>query len=110
MHIAVMLGTVSNGKKMSLMTDKQMTELIEVLQDIFEDNLEEGIPPVSVASVMLAVAVKKLQKTLDAREFTAIMMDLTQNQFGEWEQLTDQELEDLLAELDEEIMTKRILH
>ena len=91
-----------------VMTDKQIKELIEVLSDIYEDKLDEGVHPISVASVMLAVAVKQLKRQLDENEFNAIMIDLTENQFSEWENMSDEELDELLMELDTK--NDRILH
>ena len=61
-----------------------------------------------VASVMLAVAVKQLKRQLDENEFNAIMSDLTENQFSEWENMSDEELDELLMELDTK--NDRILH
>ena len=65
------------------LTDEQLTELIDTLTDVYQDYLAEDIEPISVASVMLAVAVKQLQRTLDKDEFRAIIEDLTQNQFSD---------------------------
>ncbi len=69
------------------LTDEQLTELIDTLTDVYQDYLAEDIEPISVASVMLAVAVKQLQRTLDKDEFRAIIEDLTQNQFSDWAEL-----------------------
>ena len=91
-----------------MMSDEQMKELVNTLSDVFEDKLDEGIHPISVASVMLAVAVKQLKRTLDEKEFSAIMEDLTSNRFTEWEELTDEELDELLIEMD--LDNKRIIH
>tara|TARA_Y100001972_G_C7382270_1_gene200269 strand:- start:182 stop:451 length:270 start_codon:yes stop_codon:yes gene_type:complete len=89
------------------MTDQQIKELIDSLSCIFEDYLEEGISPISVASVMLAVSIKQLQRTLDDDEFTAIMIDLTKNKFSEWEDLTDEEIEQYILEIKD---NKRTVH
>ncbi len=90
-----------------IMTDQQIKELIDSLSCIFEDYLEEGISPISVASVMLAVSIKQLQRTLDDDEFTAIMIDLTKNKFSEWEDLTDEEIEQYILEIKD---NKRTVH
>jgi len=88
------------------LTDEQLTELIDVLTDIFQDYLAEDIEPISVASVMLAVAVKQLQRTLDKDEFRAIIEDLTQNQFSDWAELPDDEY----SLVEYEPKKKRIIH
>ena len=88
------------------MNDEQITELIDVLTDIFQDYLVEDIEPISVASVMLAVAVKQLQRTLDKDEFRAIIEDLTQNQFSDWAELPDDEY----SLVEYEPKKKRIIH
>ncbi|MDA9843021.1 hypothetical protein N9C44_00965 [bacterium] len=88
------------------MNDEQITELIDVLTDIFQDYLAEDIEPISVASVMLAVAVKQLQRTLDKDEFRAIIEDLTQNQFSDWAELPDDEY----SLVEYEPKKKRIIH
>ena len=51
------------------MTDNEITDLIETLSCIYEDYLDLGVDPTSVASVMLAVAVKQLQKALAQLKF-----------------------------------------
>ena len=90
-----------------IMTEKQIQQLINVLSDVFEDHLDEGIHPISVASVMLAVAVKQLQRRLDDDEFTAIMVDLTKNKFSEWEDLSDEEIDQYILEIKD---NKRTVH
>jgi|TARA_B110000483_G_C18097167_1_gene504340 hypothetical protein len=92
--------------KENYMNDEQITELIDVLTDIFQDYLAEDIEPISVASVMLAVAVKQLQRTLDKDEFRAIIEDLTQNQFSDWAELPDDEY----SLVEYEPKKKRIIH
>jgi|TARA_B100001094_G_scaffold315641_1_gene355845 hypothetical protein len=91
-----------------VMNDEELMSMIEQLTNVFEDRADQGIHPVSVASVMLAVAIKQLRKGLDDNEFNAIMEDLTENQFSEWENLTDEELDDLLQDLDTE--NKKVIH
>jgi len=91
-----------------IMTDDEMKDLIETLTCLFEDQMADGVHPISVASVMLAVAVKQLKRQLDENEFNAIMSDLTENQFSEWENMSDEELDELLMELDTK--NDRILH
>lgn len=90
-----------------IMTDDEMKDLIETLTCLFEDQMIEGVHPISVASVMLAVAVKQLKQRLDPEEFSAIMEDLTSNQWEEWEGLSDEEVDALLEDLKEE---KKVIH
>jgi len=91
-----------------IMTDDEMKDLIETLTCLFEDQMADGVHPISVASVMLAVAVKQLKRRLDPEEFSAIMEDLTSNQWEEWEGLSDEEVDALLDDLKEE--TKKVIH
>jgi hypothetical protein len=88
------------------LTDEQLTELIDTLTVVYQDYLAEDIEPISVASVMLAVAVKQLQRTLDKDEFRAIIEDLTQNQFSDWAELPDDEY----SLVEYELIKKRIIH
>ena len=88
------------------LTDEQLTELIDTLTVVYQDYLAEDIEPISVASVMLAVAVKQLQRTLDKDEFRAIIEDLTQNQFSDWAELPDDEY----SLVEYEPKKKRIIH
>lgn len=85
------------------MTDKEMVDLIETLNCVFEDYMDNNIDPLNIASVMLAVAVKQLRRTLDKDEFDAIIKELSSNQFDNWDELVDKEFE-------EEIKKKRIIH
>ena len=90
-----------------IMTDDEMKDLIETLTCMFEDQMAEGVHPISVASVMLAVAVKQLKRRLDPEEFSAIMEDITSNQWEEWEGLSDEDMDILLEELKED---KKVIH
>ena len=90
-----------------MLTDEQIGELIDTLNTIFEDYLVENVHPISVASVMLAVAVKQLKRRLDDEEFGAIINELTSGRIAEWENLRTEE------DIDEYIMDsskKRTLH
>ena len=92
-----------------IMTDKQIRELIEKLSDVFEDYMEESVHPISVASVMLAVAVKQLKRRLDEDEFDAIMIELASNKMSEWENLkTEEDIEQYIMETD--TSKKRTIH
>jgi|TARA_R110001592_G_scaffold87400_2_gene258155 hypothetical protein len=108
MHIAVTVGIVRTRNNLMMMTDEEMKGLIEVLTDLFEDQIIEGVHPISVASVMLAVAVKQLKRRLDPDEFSAIMDDITSNEWDEWEKLSDEEIDTLLSDLEDK--NKRTVH
>lgn len=90
-----------------IMTEDEMKDLIETLTCLFEDQMADGVHPISVASVMLAVAVKQLKRRLDPDEFSVIMEDLTSNQWEEWEGLSDEEVDALLEDLKDE---KKVIH
>ena len=92
-----------------IITDKQIRELIETLSDVFEDYMEESVHPISVASVMLAVAVKQLKRRLDEDEFDAIMLELSSNKMAEWENLrSEEDIDQYIMETDTK--KKRTIH
>jgi hypothetical protein len=91
------------------LSDEQIRELISTLSDIFEDYMEESVHPISVASVMLAVAVKQLKRRLDDDEFDAILYELTSNRLSEWENLrTEEEIDEYI--MDNGLSKKRTIH
>ena len=47
-----------------IVTDQELQDLIDTLTFVFEDQMAEGIDPISVASVMLAVSIKQLKEDL----------------------------------------------
>jgi hypothetical protein len=87
------------------LTDDELKDLIDTLSYIYEDYMELGIDPVSVASVMLAVSVKQLQRTLDKDEFNVIMKDLSDQQFKTWD-----ELEEIKFQEEQEENIKKVIH
>ena len=91
-----------------VMTDEQIRSLIDILTDISDDHIDEGIHPISVASVMLAVATKQLKRNLDEDEFYAIMEDLTANKFYKWDEMSTDELEDMFSE--DTPKSKKVIH
>ena len=91
-----------------VMTDEQIRDLINTLSDVFDDHIEEGGHPISVASVMLAVAVKQLKRNLDEEEFYAIMEDLTANKFYKWDEMSAEEIEDMY--IDDTPNNKKVIH
>lgn len=91
-----------------VMTDEQIRDLINILSDVFDDHIDEGVHPISVASVMLAVAVKQLKRNLDEEEFYAIMEDLTSNKFYKWDEMSTEEIEDMFSE--DTPNSKKVIH
>lgn len=91
-----------------IMTDEQIRDLINVLSDVFDDHIDEGVHPISIASVMLAVAVKQLKRNLDEDEFYAIMEDLTANKFYKWDEMSAEEIEDMY--IDDTPKNKKVIH
>jgi len=91
-----------------VMTDEQIRDLINILSDVFDDHIDEGVHPISVASVMLAVAVKQLKRNLDEEEFYAIMEDLTSNKFYKWDEMSTEEIEDMFS--DDTPNSKKVIH
>ena len=91
-----------------VMTDEQIRDLINILSDVFDDHVDEGVHPISVASVMLAVAVKQLKRNLDEEEFYAIMDDLTANKFYKWDEMSTEEIEDMY--IDDTPNNKKVIH
>jgi len=91
-----------------VMTDEQIRDLINILSDVFDDHIDEGVHPISVASVMLAVAVKQLKRNLDEEEFYAIMEDLTANKFYKWDEMSAEEIEDMFS--DDTPNSKKVIH
>jgi hypothetical protein len=92
-----------------VMTDEQIRDLINTLSDIFDDYIDQGDHPISVASVMLAVAVKQLKRNLDEEEFYAILDDLTANKFYKWDEMSAEEIEDMYID-DTPNNKKEIIH
>jgi len=57
-------------------------ELIKILDDIIEDHIYDGIHEISVASVMLAVAVRKIKDQIPEEEFRVLLEELTTGESG----------------------------
>lgn len=77
-------------KKDQLLTDQKIMELIKTLDDIVEDHIYDGIHEVSVASVMLAVAVRKIKDQIPEEEFRLLMEELITGESG-YELVIDEE-------------------
>jgi len=69
-------------KKEQLLTDQKIMELIKILDDIIEDHIYDGIHEISVASVMLAVAVRKIKDQIPEEEFRVLLEELTTGESG----------------------------
>ena len=77
-------------KKDQLLTDQKIMELIKTLDDIIEDHIYDGIHEISVASVMLAVAVRKIKDQIPEEEFRLLMEELITGESG-YELVIDEE-------------------
>jgi len=77
-------------KKEQLLTDQKIMELIKTLDDIIEDHIYDGIHEISVASVMLAVAVRKIKDQIPEEEFRLLMEELITGESG-YELVIDEE-------------------
>jgi len=69
-------------KKEQLLTDQKIMELIKILDDIIEDHIYDGIHEISVASVMLAVAVRKIKDQIPEEEFRVLLEELATGESG----------------------------
>lgn len=80
MHTVVLSGTkkIRIFLKMTMeMTDQQIETLIEIVYDAMDDFVEEGCDLITVASVVLAIVLKRLKITLDEDHFRAILEDIS---------------------------------
>ena len=58
------------------MTDAEMETILDMIDDIFVDQMSEGHHPITIASVVFAVAIKHLKKNLDKEDFSAIIDEI----------------------------------
>jgi len=58
------------------MTDAEMEIILDQIDDIFVDQISSGHHPITVASVVFAVAIKHLKKNLDKEDFSAIIDEI----------------------------------
>lgn len=56
-----------------LMTDDQLLQIIVKCNDIIEENESDGVDDLSVVSVMLAVAIKKMKQYISEEELEEIL-------------------------------------
>ena len=65
------------------MTDEQMVELLNRMDDVFADYIAEEVDPVMVASVIFAVAIKQLKIHLTDTDFVAIIDEIRNTDINE---------------------------
>ena len=53
-----------------------MEAILDMIDDIFVDQISSGHHPITVASVVFAVAIKHLKKNLDKEDFSAIIDEI----------------------------------
>ena len=58
------------------MTDAEMETILDMIDDLFQDQIAEGHHPITIASVVFAVAIKHLKKNLDKEDFSAIIDEI----------------------------------
>tara|TARA_Y100000768_G_scaffold94197_1_gene68234 strand:+ start:15780 stop:16031 length:252 start_codon:yes stop_codon:yes gene_type:complete len=58
------------------MTDTEMEVILDMIDDIFQDQIKEGHHPITIASVVFAVAIKHLKLNLDKEDFIAIIDEI----------------------------------
>ena len=81
------------------MTDEQMVELLNRMDDIFADYIAEEVDPVMVASVIFAVAIKQLKKHLTDTDFVAII-----------DEIRNTDINELITDVQEEVSKKKVIH
>ena len=58
------------------MNDEEMSVVLDMIDDIFIDQMNDGHHPIMIASVIFAVAIKHLKIHLDKEEFIAIIDEI----------------------------------
>lgn len=58
------------------MTDAEMEVILDLVDDIFIDQISAGHHPITIASVVFAVAIKHLKTNLDKEDFSAIIDEI----------------------------------
>jgi hypothetical protein len=81
------------------MTDEQMVELLNRMDDIFADYIAEEVDPVMVASVIFAVAIKQLKIHLTNTDFVAII-----------DEIRNTDINELIVDVQEEVKKKKVIH
>ena len=81
------------------MTDEQMVELLNRMDDIFEDYIAEEVDPVMVASVIFGVAIKQLKIHLTDTDFVAII-----------DEIRNTDINELIVDVQEEVKKKKVIH
>ena len=101
MLIVVTNGIVKNEMSIRIkqMTDEQMIEILNRMDDLFGDYIAEDIDPVMIASVIFAVAIKQLKIHLTEDNFVAII-----------DEIRSTDINELIIDVEEEVKKKRIIH
>jgi len=85
--------------KIKQMTDEQMVELLNRMDDVFADYIAEEVDPVIVASVIFAVAIKQLKMHLTDTDFVAII-----------DEIRNTDINELIVDVQEEVKKKKVIH
>ena len=81
------------------MTDEQMIDILNRMDDLFGDFIAEDLDPVMIASVVFATAIKQLKLHLTDSDFIAII-----------DEIRNTDISDLIIEVQEEVDKKRTIH
>tara|TARA_R110001592_G_scaffold1805_14_gene10947 strand:+ start:40351 stop:40596 length:246 start_codon:yes stop_codon:yes gene_type:complete len=81
------------------MTDEQMVEILNRIDDLFGDCIAEELDPVLVASVVFAVAIKQLKTHLTDKDFIAII-----------DEIRNTDINELIIDVQEEVKKKKVIH
>ena len=101
MHIVVTNGIAKNEMTIRIkqMTDEQMMEVLNRMDDLFGDFIAEDLDPVMIASVVFAVAIKQLKIHLTDENFVAII-----------DEIRSTDINELIVDVQEEVKKKRTIH
>ena len=81
------------------MSDEQMIEILNRMDDLFGDYIAEDIDPVMIASVIFAVAIKQLKIHLTPDDFIAII-----------DEIRNTDINELIVDVQQEVDKKKVIH
>jgi hypothetical protein len=81
------------------MSDEQMIEILNRMDDLFGDYIAEDIDPVMIASVIFAVAIKQLKIHLTHEDFIAII-----------DEIRNTDINELIVDVQQEVDKKKVIH
>ena len=81
------------------MNDEQMMEILDRLDDLFQDYIAEKVDPIMIASVIFAVVIKQLKINLTDKDFIAII-----------DEIRNTDINELILDVREEVKKKKVIH